>query len=540
MKKLLLFVLLANWMFATQAQNTSFKWGQVNDFKNEEEYFDEVLYFGDDATFMLKRNVKNYHYYVEKYDANLKLVYSTEAFVSNNEKTNSQSFAGAAVLNGKGYFFMHVWNDATKVNTLMGFELDDKGNEVKRFDVSKLTAEKRGKVPDYTFATSPDHSKLGIIGVYPFEKEETEKWHVIFFDPNDNKTTFENKEMDTKVPQERFEVNELLLNNDGSLFSFKVWDIKKMGQFSAFVTVNAKGEIKKTEADFDGKAATSRKVFLNKDGNATAIGFLSPDEKNWGYMAEHYYFSVNSNGDQVVSNHEGFNEALFSLVYTGDRASKVGQKISNDYKFVHFTEGEKGEVTLFLEKFNETSKSLPLPQGKTGMPPTLYSYENGQVLVIRLDNKGHMQWTSDFKKTQTYKTERQYAFWGSLVPLMSNDNVYFLWNNIDFPLIPKTGLAQPGWIDNNGTKHHLSEYGNRMVHPTCLSGFDENGNVLFGDSPVKNALPLVEMYKGATYAVSFNSKFYKQVGNKVLLIMEMPGGAGKGQSKYQMCVVTIN
>jgi hypothetical protein len=528
-------------MFATQAQNTSFKWGQVSEFKNAEEFFDEVLYFGDDATFMLKRNVKNFQYYIEKYDANLKLVYSTEAFVTNNEKTNSQSFAGAAVLNGKGYFFMHVWNEISKVNTLMGFELDDKGNEVNRFDVSKLTVEKRGKVPDYTFTTSPDHSKLGIMGVYPFEKEETEKWHVIFFDPNGNKTTFEKKEMDTQVPQERFEVNELLLNNNGSLTSYKEWDVKKVGQFSAFVTVNAKGEIKRTDADFGGKASAYREVFLNKNGNATVIGFLSPIEKKYGSISEHYYFNVDDNGNTITCVHEPFSENIFSLVFTGDRASKLGQKLStHDYKFSHFIEGEKGEVTLFLEKLNETSKSLPLPPGQTGMAPNLYTYEHGQVLVIRLDNKGHLLWASDFKKTQTYKTERQYAYWGSLVPLMSNDNVYFLWNNIDFPLIPKTGLAQPGWIDNAGNKHHLSEYGNRMVHPTCLSGLDENGNLLFGDSPVKNALPLVEMYKGATYAVSFNSRFYKQVGNKVLLIMEMPGGAGKGQAKYQLCVVTIN
>ncbi|HEY1048064.1 MAG TPA: hypothetical protein VGF79_16610 [Bacteroidia bacterium] len=540
MKNLMMALLFAFGMSAAVAQNTTFKWGQLGEFKNSDDHFTEVLHFSDNAVFLDRYDYKSYKHYIEKYDANLKLVYSVEAYMTKSEIKNTMSYAGAAVLGGKAYFFIHVWNPDDLENTLMAFELDDKGEEVRRFPLAKISAEKKGKVPDYTFAVSPDQTKLGAIGVYPFEKEDTEKWHAIIYDEAQKKVILDKKNVETKVPQERYEINDLLINNNAVMFSFKRWDIKKLGQFTAFVTLTPNGDAKRTDTELGGKAITSRKVFLNKQGQASVVGFLSDFEKDGGEMAGHYYFTVDEKGDLLKCTHEAFGEDVFKLVDAGGLITKDMYRLRSDYKYVNCVEGDKGEITLFIEKYKADRKSLPLPPGQTGMPPSEYSYVHGEAIAIRLDNTGHRLWAADFKKTQTYKSLRQYVYFGSIVPLMKGDEVYFIWNNIDFPLIPKTGLATPGWLDAAGKKHTLEEYGGRMVHPTCLSGYDANGNPLFADNPVQYAMPLLEMYKGATYPVSFNTSLTAQNGNKVLLIMEMTGGADKGQGKFQLCVVTVN
>ncbi|MDP2175709.1 MAG: hypothetical protein Q8K70_07340 [Bacteroidota bacterium] len=527
-------------LLSLNAQNLIYTWSAVDDFNKDEE-ISEVLSMDNNHTFIYKKtgNNPNAYHMIEKYDNNLKLIYSAEGVMEVKSPKDHVGFLKYKVCNGKALaFFFHYINES-RTYRIIAKTIDDKGKFSEEIEIGKTVIEKFYRSPTYRFAVSPDGSKIGIIGVFPFEKETNEKWHVMVYEVNGLKKIIE-KDMDSGIPNERNEHNALTITNSGCLQIFKKWDAKKEGEFATYVTIKTDGKLSRTDINFDKKAISWYKSFVNKAGHSTVVGFLNPDDKNWLRLSHYYYVSVDENGKIVKNIVDYLGEKVFSNVYTGSKGSKLDNDLNSDYIFTDFLENDKGELSLFIEKYTQSSKSTP------NTDPTKmiedFSKKHQASIVLHLDIDGKTKWVGYFDKTQEYRTQRRYKFWGGMLPIYNNDNLFLIWNNINFPDVPvKTvGLSRPGWRDASGNVHTLEEYGSRMVHPTCLSGFDGNGSLMFQDQPVKNAIPLIEMYKDAIFNVTFNSKIFGRFGNQLLLIMEMPAGPEQGASKYQLCKITVN
>jgi hypothetical protein len=524
------------------AQQPAYQWSPVMDYKYKSEKIDDVLSYNDKALFLLRKagEMPSY-YYVEKYSNNLSLAYQAEMKLEPKGVRDRVGYLSSAVCNDVAYGFFYHFEDESSTYKVIACQIDDKGKLGEEIVLGKDNPEKFGKAPDYKLITSPDGSKIAAIGLLPFEKESIEKWHVLIYEVNGFKKLLD-KTVESLVPRERFEINDLMLGNSGNLQVFKMWDVKKEGKYSTIVTVKTDGSVRRTDLDLGIQAISYHKVFVNKSGHAAVIGFLNPDEKDWKRISSHFYISVDENGAKVNNVIEPLGEQVLSKVFFGltkGKAEKEDQCIK-EYEFVDFLENDKGEITVFLEYFSQTSKSIP----NTDPAKLLSNYDRTHkaLIMIRLDKTGRKVWTEKLEKKQNYVTMYDDKYWGGVVPFMVENQTYIVWNNINFPEIPgKLAQATQGWYDNNKQKHFVyEEYGNRAVYGTCLSGVAESGLLMFADQPVPNAMPLVGMYKDAVYAVTFSSRVFARYRNSVVLIMEMPAGINSGAAKYQLCKLTVN
>ncbi len=538
--KILFFSALLGYVQILAAQSPSFLWSPVMEFKFKKEAIDKVMSYDGNSLFLLRSGGELPTWYqMEKYDANLKPVYQTALKPTVKGPRDNNGYISSLVCNGKPIAFFYHWDDAASVYNVIARRIDDKGEMGEEVIIGKDKAEKFGKAPDYKFVASADGSKFAAIGVMPFEKESIETWHVLIYESEGLKE-IQDKIMECLVPRERFEINDMMLSNTGSLQVFKMWDVKKEGKFSSIVTVTPDGKVKRSDLDLEGKAISFHKVFVNNSGHASVIGFLNPDEKDWKRISGHFYMSVDAQGNFTNKKIENLGSMVLGHVYSGlskEKAEKEGQPLK-EFEFVDFIENENGEMTAFIEHYSQLTKS-----GSTD--PTslisIYDRTHKQAIAIRFDKTGTKLWAQKFDKKQNYLTKQSDKYWGGFVPFISENNIYYIWNHIQFPEIPgKLAQATQGWYDAAKEKHFVyEEYGNRAHFPTCMSGTDDKGEPMFADQPVKFALPLIGMYKNAVYSVTFNSRVFARYKNSLVLIMEMPAGIAEGATKYHLCKLSL-
>ena len=529
-------------VFSTmQAQQPTYVWSPVMDYKYKAERIDKVLNYNENGLFILRKagEMPSY-YYVEKYNSNLTRAYQTEMRIEPKGVRDRVGYLSTVMSNNVPYGFFYHWDDASSTYHVIARKMGEDGVLGDEVKLGKDNPEKFGKAPEYKFIASPDGTKIAAIGLLPFEKETIEKWHVLIYQVDGFKKLLD-KTIESQVPRERFEINDLMLGNSGNLQVFKMWDEKKVGKFSTIVTVKTDGTIKRTDLDLGIQAISFRKVFVNKSGHAAVIGFLNPDDKEWKRISAHFYFSVDENGTIVNNVIEPLGQQVLSKVFFGlskGKAEKEDQSIK-EFEFTDFIEHDNGEITVFVESFSQNSKIIP--NADPAKMESSYDRTHKSLLVIKLDKTGRKMWTEKLEKKQNYTTMQDYKYWGGVVPFMKDNETFLIWNNINFPEISgKMAQATQGWYDNNKQKHYVyEEYGNRAYYGTCLSGVAENGTLMFGDQPVPNALPLVGMYKDAVYQVTFSSAVFARYKNSVVLIMEMPAGMNAGATKYQFCKVTL-
>lgn len=529
-------------LIAAHAQKLNYTWSPMMEWKYKEESIDKVLSYDNNGLFILRKiGDMRADRVVEKYKDNLALDYQTDLKLETKGVRDFTGYLHAVVCNGTPYVFFYHWDDAKSTYNVIVRKINEKGLLGDEITIGKDEAEKFGKAPDYKFISSPDGSKIAAIGLMPFEKESIEKWHVLIYNV-DGMSKVLDKTMECLVPRERYEINDMMLTNSGSLQVFKMWDVKKEGKYNAIVTVKPDGNIKRTDISTGGKAISFHKVFVNRSGHSSVIGFLNPDEKDWKRISSHFYVSVDENGEIRNNTIEPLGEMVLSHVFAGimkGKAEKEEQPLK-EYQFADFIETDNGDMELFIEFYSELSKTAP----NTDPLKMIYQYErtHKKVLVVRLDKTGKKLWAQELDKKQVYNTLQSNKYWGGFVPLVSDNQTYLLWNNMEFPTVPgKLAIQVPGWYDASRQKHiAYDEYGDRAGYYTCLSGIDDKGEVLFKDQPIPGAMPMIGMYKDAIYSVGFSSRIFARNGNSVVLIMEMPAGATAGGTKYQFCKVTLS
>lgn len=406
------------------------------EWKYKEESIDKVLSYDDKGLFILRKiGDLRAERILEKYKDNLALDYQTDLKLETKGVRDFTGYLHAMVCKGMPYVFFYHWDDARSTYNVIVRNINEKGQLGDEVIIGKDEAGKFGKAPEYKFVSSPDGSKIAAIGLMPFEKESIEKWHVLIYNA-DGMGKILDKTVECLVPRERNEINDMMLTNSGSLQVFKMWDVKKEGKYNAIVTVKPDGNIRRTDISTGGKAISFHKVFVNKSGQSSVVGFLNPDEKDWKRISSHFYVSVDENGEIRNNTIEPLGEMVLSHVFGGimkGKAEKEEQPLK-EYQFADFIEMDNGDMELFIEFYSELSKTAP----NTDPLKMIYQYErtHKKALVVRLDKTGKKLWAQELDKKQVYNTLQSNKYWGGFVPLVNDNQTYLVWNNIEFPTVP--------------------------------------------------------------------------------------------------------
>src|SRR5690606_25526024 len=99
-------------LLSLNAQNLTYTWSAVDDFNKDEE-ISEVLSMDNNHTYIYKKtgNNPNAYHIIEKYDNNLKLIYSAEGVMEGKSPKDYVGFLKYKVCNGKALaFFYHYIN----------------------------------------------------------------------------------------------------------------------------------------------------------------------------------------------------------------------------------------------------------------------------------------------------------------------------------------------------------------------------------------------------------------------------------------------
>lgn len=544
MNRLITLTLISLFAQSSFAQFTpSYKYSLVEEYKSATHEVSKILSF-DNNGFIIEEitgSLTNRNYVIKKYSSAMKLVYSTTMELSQKTPRDYRGYINTVTCKGVPYGLFYHWIDATSTYNLVVRKVGDDGELSNEAVIGSDKPEKFGKAPEYKFVVSDNGEYLSAVGVTSFEKDEQEKWHVITIKSSDLSGKVD-KTINTTVMRERYEKNDFFLTNTGTLLSYKKWDVKKEGYFTALVAVSSDGKVSKTDISLEGRAVSDHKLFLKKDGTIGLLGFYEPDQKYYKRISGHFYYNFDQSGTKLSGTKEDLGIMVLSQIYVGlekGKADKENEPIK-EYRLVDVLEMENGELSILLEKFDENSVTAP------GYPPEsftkLYTRTHKNLLDIRLNKEGKKTRATVFSKEQTYNTVAPYKEWGGIIPFVKENDVHFIWNYIDFPTVNTAGIAlpQPGWKDASGKKYlAFKEYGDRMRLPTCISGIAADGTFLYNDQPIPNAIPLIGMYKEAVFKYVFSSQLYARNGNKLLLLMEMQNGFDKGETKYQFCTLTL-
>src|SRR5688572_1080555 len=94
------------------AQQPTYQWSPVMDYKYKSEKIDDVLSYNDKALFLLRKagEMPSY-YYVEKYNPNLSLAYQTEMRLEPKGVRDRVGYLSSTVCNDIAYGFFYHFED---------------------------------------------------------------------------------------------------------------------------------------------------------------------------------------------------------------------------------------------------------------------------------------------------------------------------------------------------------------------------------------------------------------------------------------------
>lgn len=521
-------------MMTSNSQTVNYQWGPIHNFVNPSDQFTRIVFYGRSGVVMEREDKENNCFYIDKHDASLNLIYSKRIECWGLDSDRDQRYLSTQVLNDKVYVFIKDRDRHLKQCRLLVLELGDTGELKKRFFLGTFSTADITSIPEYMVTSSPDHSKLVAIAVCPSEGGLSEKWHCVIYDEDSKKVLLENDVLDTGLCRTSIDFSELLIDNYGVVYAFNSRRTENNGCLMiGFVTMGLDGKVKKTYTNLMGKPLISHRVFFNKQGQASSVGVFGKSLKYSDEIDGHYYLSVNEKGDKVSCTQESFGEDVFELVNAMNMKNRNEHGLPSLFKFAHCVESDQGEMLLFFEEQKKVVLTLSIFPIKKQKANT-----NNHLVVVRLNRDGHRLWVSDLKKNQAQQTYSDSVSFGGVVPVVRREDVYFLWNRTFFDLSYSRKKAL-GVIDSSVMALNIRDFKGAVMFPTCLSGYDKNGELLFKNHPIKYALPLYDMYEGAKSNVSINSGFYGQFGNKVLLPMVGFRADSSSGLYYQLCVVTV-
>lgn len=154
------------------------------------------------------------------FDSEGKYVAGTKLEIAGGDMKNAFGIHSVLNFSGKNWALVENTNKTTSKNSLFAREIDTKGTVAKEeTELMSFTYEKMMNSGFHFSSVSPDQTKLAIMGLFPYEKDQSAKGKLHIFDQQLKKT----KEIEFTLPGEDTKNKTLFIKvaNDGTFYILK-------------------------------------------------------------------------------------------------------------------------------------------------------------------------------------------------------------------------------------------------------------------------------------------------------------------------------
>jgi len=368
------------------------------------------------------------------------------------------------------------------------------GNPVKLDEVKALSSKKSGI---FDFVLSEDSTKLLVYHNEPFSKGENEKFSYMVFDSGMNKIW--DKEIELPYQDEDVTVSDYILDRQGNVHLLaKISDkdtrwIKGKPNFKYIVLsyFQDANELKEFELDLKERSVSEITLRLDAEGNLIVAGFYSNIARGTDEIAGIFFLRIDTRNKSVVSKNVRDFEKSFLANFLDEKQAEKGKELEY-FNLNHLEPTPDGGVWLVAEQYHYQQTCYTDP--RTGIQECTDNYYYNDIMVIKMDKEGIVQWSKRIPKNQFSTNDgAPYAsylagFTDEKVCLIFNDNPKNLtatestsvkyMNNSARSVVVKVVLDMEG----NALKNILfsAKDAQTVIQPKITLPISRNSSIIYG------------------------------------------------------------
>ncbi len=370
---------------------------------------------------------------LEYYDPKMNLKKSTE--INMTFKENKLDFEYALYSNGNLYLFGSYYNSKAKTNYLFYQQWNKKTHapigSMKK--ISETVSKSRYNRGSFEYDISPDKSKIIMLDLAAFLREDSEKFSVRALD--ENMIELWSKEVSLPYTDKLFRVQNFWVDNDGNFYMVgkhyfdKVAEKKKGEPNFNYVVVTYKNEgtvESKATISLGDYFITDLQVAPRTDGSVFCAGFYS--EKGTRTIKGSYGMNINPETGAVSNKQLKEFEKEFLTLFMSEKKAEKGKELF-EFDLDDIVMYEDGSSTLIAEQYyvKVVTTTTSNPQGGTSTRTTYYYYYN-DIIAVHYDANNNIVWKSKVPKRQV--TTNDGGYFSSYFAVTDKDkNIYFVFND---------------------------------------------------------------------------------------------------------------
>jgi len=331
-------------------------------------------------------------------------------------------------LGGNPVLFATYFNKDKDKIELYGRRYDLEGEPVnKEKKIAEFNATRKSQLEKLNFVQSVDSNLMLAFYSERFDKYENEKIDFTLF--NQELDTLWSRNIEFPYKGKNFNIHRSLVDSEGRVFLLiKIQNEKpqdRIGQEFRYSVVTFGPDtslIEDYEINLDDKFISDIDFSLNDSHNVICSGFYS--EEGAGGVSGTFYLKVDRATRMVTGKTLTAFDRDFALGFMEGRRLR-GRPELTDFKLDHFITFTDGTHALIAEQF--LIDEVCYQDFRTGMISCNYLYYFNNIIVVKMDGEGQVQWTADIPKYQ--ESTNDGGFYSSYVFGQSGNNLYFVFND---------------------------------------------------------------------------------------------------------------
>lgn len=499
MKNTLLISLVLIFTLSTSAQvsekyKKSIKWFELDQTKHSTP---TLLGSNFDNLFLIKalRN-KNF---IEKYDlGKFDLSNSKELIYRFRKKTTP--FVDAFMIGNTPVLLTSFYNRKKKINYLFYSTINSKNLVVSSPKVLMQAKIKKGQtrttLESFEFEgltrTISDNKWLSMFSFpNPKKARSSKRYYNKFYQAKIFDGNFElTQDVSFEIPFEKFTIKKTVLGNDGTIFllvdklvSKKIAKSRKSklfveGRFVLFVDPET-GLVETLKIDLENNEITKELILKHlKNGNIVVSGLIS-DEKQKGVIGS---FSIIYNKEhEVISNETNyFTDNFIKSTWSEKRIKKEKNpkkrkrqrkpKAKEEPQFYNYyidniVELSDGSTVVFAEQYYSYSRTVTYSSSTGGSTVTTDYYYYNDIIAIKYDAKGKLEWEKIISKKQRSINDDGYYLSYFILEDKESDELSIIYNEGEVAV--KVNLSADGELLKENIIEFNEEKKMRLVPKLC-------------------------------------------------------------------------
>lgn len=296
--------------------------------------------------------------------------------------------------------------------------------------IAEFNASKKSQLEGLSFVHSTDSTRMLAFFTQQWDRYQKEKIQFILFDSSLQIQL--NRSIEFPYEGNQFSIHHAAVDPNGRIYLLVRIESQKenifkrqdaLYRYSLVTFDNDSGLVEDFEITLESRKIVDIRFLPETKGRVTCAGFYASEE---GRQAEGVFFLEIGLDEPKGVRRKVLNPFAkeFSSRFSTDRRSRNNGSLP-DFKLDHLVQVGDSAYALVAEQF--LLDEICYQDFRTGMTTCNYIYNFNNIVVVKLNAEGHIEWTADIPKFQ--ETANDGGRYSSYVFAQNKQRMYFVFND---------------------------------------------------------------------------------------------------------------